>query len=349
MKRPFLLYIVLGILFVSGDAAGHICDNIFREANKIIIKAEVSNLVIDKEASFKVFMQSNMRRSIASNVTLVGKSKAFDIEIKPPNGYWIRRGKRYEYTVRLKLKPGFKSGNYPINFDAMVDNRRLRSYSMRMAFEEKTPVRSIQRIPIFSDEVPTIDGRLAEECWKSALRLQTVLNTKNEKPVMPAAVFLTSNGENIYVAIAVRKNGRQRRAQKKVETLTESGLNEDFHRMRDHFMVLFAPPEGTEVYGFKVMPSGKWEVLTFHGGKETKHDMVMSGVKAAVINSSNVWNAELCVPVAVMNAEGKIAGKTWRVNIVRDYGETPQETSFWSGTAENYLESEGFGEVVFSR
>jgi len=335
--------ISLLIAFFPSPASCHICDNIFRQADKLVIKAEVSNLVLEKEASFKVYMQSNMKGSIWGTVRLTGKSQAFNIDVYPAEGfYWITPGQRYEYTVNLKLKPGFSSGNYTVDFDAMVGDRKLRSYSMKMALEDKTQGGSFLTAPVFSGDAPLIDGRLSEECWKDALQVQTTLNTRNDKPAYPAAVFFTGDSSTLYIAAAVRENGRQN------QHGNSSGSTTGPDKPGDSLMVLAAPPGSQTVYCFEASRSGELMVSSVENGKRVVHDADMSSVRAAVIQSNRVWYVEMCIPLKSMGIDTGLPGETWRMNVVREYRNSQWETSFWSGSPDTYLRPEAFGELVFA-
>lgn len=77
----------LPILFVVAVSArtahAHLCDNVWRQADKLVFKPEVTQLVVKDKASFKIHVQSNMDRGIAKNMRLVGKSEAFDVSVEP--------------------------------------------------------------------------------------------------------------------------------------------------------------------------------------------------------------------------------------------------------------------------
>ncbi len=347
MKRSVVLsVVVLVVLLAAGRASGHLCDNVWRQANKLIIKPEVTSLVIKDKATFKVYLQSNMDANpIAKNVRLVGTSEAFDIRVEPADGHRIKHGVRYTYEVTLSLKPAFRSGDHPIHFDAMVEDltgkpRLMRSYTLGIAAKKgKTEVRLSEKAPIFAGEAPKIDGLLTEECWKNALLLQTTSNTQGGKSALRTIALLTSDGKDIYVAMSAA--GEQPKS--KVSP-----------NPQDSVSVLFAPPaaKGKEAVRFKVTAAGDVVLYSVRGGRQikmTKTAVAKTGLQAAVTKSETAWYAELRIPVTFLGVSRTIEGMKWRVNIVRENVENPVETSFWSGTSENYLKVQGFGDVAFSR
>ena len=57
-------------------------DNVFRQADKLIVKPETYNLVVKDKTTFKIFLQNNMDRGIA-DISLIAESPVFDFTIKP--------------------------------------------------------------------------------------------------------------------------------------------------------------------------------------------------------------------------------------------------------------------------
>ena len=56
-------------------------DNVFRQADKLIVKPETYNLVVKDKTTFKIFLQNNMDRGIA-DISLIAESPVFDFTIK---------------------------------------------------------------------------------------------------------------------------------------------------------------------------------------------------------------------------------------------------------------------------
>ena len=335
MKRLIVVCAVLAVLLTASGAFGHLCDNVWRQADKLVIKPEVTSLVIKDKARFKIYMQSNMDRAIAKNVRLIGSSEAFDIGVEPAGGHNVKPGIRYTYEVALKLKPGFKSGDHLISFDAIVGDRLMRSYSLSMdAKKGKAQIRLSGKAPMFSGEAPVIDAKLIEDCWKNALLLQPTSNSQGKKPELRTIALLTSDGNSIYVSMSAAGKS------------LKSKVTPD---PKDSLAVLLMAPGSVRGYKFKVTAAGELIFTTLSGGGEKKLDAARAGVRAAVSDSETAWYAELVIPVSALGIKGGVEGKKWRVNIIRENVKDPAEVSFWSGTPGDYLKSQGCGDVVFSR
>ena len=269
MKRLIVVCAVLAVLLTASGAFGHLCDNVWRQADKLVIKPEVTSLVIKDKATFKIYMQSNMDRAIAKNVRLIGNSKAFDIEVEPTIGHNVKPGIRYTYEVTLKLKPDFKSGDHLISFDAIVGDRLMRSYPpLRMGAKKgKAQIRLSEKAPMFSGETPVIDGHLKEDCWKNALLLQPTSNSQGKKPELRTIALLTSDGNSIYVSMSAAGKS------------LKSKVTPD---PKDSLAVLLMAPGSVRGYKFKVTAAGELIFTTLSGEGEKKLDAARAGVRAAV-------------------------------------------------------------------
>jgi hypothetical protein len=62
-----LVAIEIVFLFASFSYA-HLCDNVFRQADKLIVKPENYNLLVKDKTTFKIFLQNNMDRAIAARI-----------------------------------------------------------------------------------------------------------------------------------------------------------------------------------------------------------------------------------------------------------------------------------------
>ena len=82
MPGPFRVASAALLAAFSLPAHAHLCDNVFRQADKLIVKPETYNLVVKDKTTFKIFLQNNMDRGIA-DISLIAESPAFDFTIKP--------------------------------------------------------------------------------------------------------------------------------------------------------------------------------------------------------------------------------------------------------------------------
>jgi len=120
MRKLSVIFQATIFLFLwTSVSHGHLCDNVFRQADKLIVKPETYNIVVKDQTTFKIFLQNNIDRAIAE-ISLIAESPAFDFSVTPvkmsvpvstPNDPW----KTY-FTVTMTPRAGVKTGNYPINF-----------------------------------------------------------------------------------------------------------------------------------------------------------------------------------------------------------------------------------------
>ena len=82
-KRATVCFALLSaLLLAAGSAEAHLCDNVFRQADKLIINPETQNIIVKDSCKFKIFLQNNMDRGIAQ-IRMAANSRAFDISITP--------------------------------------------------------------------------------------------------------------------------------------------------------------------------------------------------------------------------------------------------------------------------
>jgi len=319
----------LPIAFLFAAAAGgHICDNIFWQPDKLVIKPEVTGLILKDRGSFKMHVQNNMDRPVTRYVRLVGRSEAFDVHVAPRRGYKLEKGERREYEVTLTVKGDVPSGEYPVHFDVMGGSFKMRSYTVASV---RKGAAGVTRAPVLAGAGPAIDGSVRDPCWTSALLLRPKSNTKGVAPSRRTTALVTADESNIYVcASAFGEEGDR------------DGTEEN------SVSVLLSPPDSSDVYAFRVEEDGDIYASVRRLGVKTALDSKLLKVRSAVQTWNHAWNAELCIPLGSVGAGGKLENRIWRLNIIRESGQGPAETSFWAGTPGTYATLEGLGEVVFS-
>ncbi|MFC1498819.1 hypothetical protein ACFLS1_10180 [Verrucomicrobiota bacterium] len=323
MINRFVLLCLATVLFFMSKADAHICDNVWRQSDKLIVKPEITGLVVKDKASFKVYMQSNMDRGIKDNVRLVGRSEAFDVKVSPSAGHRIKPGKKFEYDVSLALKPGVRSGEYSLRFDAVVGDRTMRSYTMDSPKGKKWAVNEATKVPIISKGVPSIDGSSKDQCWKTASMMPPKSNVEGKVPKSKFIALLTSDQKNMYACI----NARGKTGQK------------------DSIQLLIAPPGSKDIYKVVITADGNLSAFLAQDQLDARKLGITSSVKA----SDKSWSGELKIPVSAFGSDAKLEGERWKMNVIRKNIQGSGETSFWTGTTQNYSKLEGLGEIIFSR
>ena len=102
MKRFFLIlfYDLFFLVFSISMAYSHLCDNVFRQQDKLIVKPQNYNIVVKDEATFKIFLQNNMDRAIAE-ISLLAESPAFEFTVTPEK-MSVPRNQRVFFSVTVR-------------------------------------------------------------------------------------------------------------------------------------------------------------------------------------------------------------------------------------------------------
>ena len=117
---------------LAGQVQAHLCDNVFRQADKLIVKPEMYNIVVKDKATFKIFLQNNMDRGIA-DIRLIPDSPSFEFSVNPKQ-MSIPQNQRTFFEVTMTPKPAVKTGTYTVNFRLVGGNnqRLFKSFSLKM-------------------------------------------------------------------------------------------------------------------------------------------------------------------------------------------------------------------------
>lgn len=106
---PLLLFMTLPI----SSAKAHLCDNIFREPDRLVIKPEKQMVRLEKTGELRIFMKNTYPAPL-HNVRLIGESPAFDVEVEPAIIEVLNPDEKTHLLIKLVLKEGIKPGSYPL-------------------------------------------------------------------------------------------------------------------------------------------------------------------------------------------------------------------------------------------
>ena len=333
---------VLGRLtLVSVLAAGaraHVCDDVWRDVDKLVLKPEVTNLVVRDRTSFKVYMQNNMKRTLVPTMRLIGTSPAFHVTVTPKRGYGpLAPGERYEYTVTLKVKKGQSSGKYPLTFRLVGSVRRhsraiktLRMDAVRQEARRPTRRKRFLVPDLKAVGPPTIDGRLEEACWQRALKCSGFTRAGGQRARRRTQVLIGALPQTLYLGL-----GCQWRAAE-AEDLHDAVTIHLAHR----------DPEVVRV-AITVETGGRVTVKGTSGGKERKLSRAGTGLQVAVLRTEGAWFAEVAVPARLLGGVTFTDGCL--VDFVRESRMEPAETTYWQARPTDYVEPSRFAELRFSR
>ena len=333
--------LVLVVCLASGVALlplahAHLCDDVWRQVDKLILKPEVTTLVVKDQVTFKVFMQHNMDRGFATNMRLIGESPAFDVTVTPEAGHGppISPGQRYEYAVTLRVREGQRSGRYPLSFRLVGAGREIKTLQMGVGQEAAAPRELVGRRRVTAPELgrltsPQLDGRLNEPCWRGALQCASFSNTQGRPAARSTQVLVRCDERTLYLGLGCRWP----KAPVEGET--------------DRVQVRLALPGQQEVCRVVTLSAdGQLGVTEIKGAEESALPLESTGVKGQALQAQASWSAELAVPASLLGLSRFEKDTVCLVNFVRESQIGPAETSFWTGKPTDYLDPASFAELT---
>lgn len=346
-----LICIIAAVFAWTLAADAHLCDNVFRQADKLIVKPETYNLVVKDQTTFKVFLQNNMDRGIAE-IALQAESKDFDFEIKPKI-MSVPQNQRAYFQVTMKAKPATGTGNYPVSFRLVGGGRVFKTFNMQASgtpLDAKTPPKqpgpasttNLSRVSTSAvppalpailnvrsvSEAPVIDGSLNEPAWKTAAVLSNFSSSKGGRAVYDTVGLVSFDRKNLYFSFLCRDEN--------LNALTEN----DFLELRLAFNL-----SGLPCYVMRISPTGKVAMKKLlAGGQET--DWTASNIRFALEREGKAWTAEVGIPFAALDILPPVSVQKVLLRITRCKSSGSAEQSYWSAGPGGYNSEKGFGEIL---
>lgn len=343
------------IVFLAGQAPAHLCDNVFRQADKLIVKPETYNIVVKDKATFKIFLQNNMDRGIA-DISLIPASEAFDFTVNPKQ-MSIPQNQRTFFEVTMTPKPAVKSGTYTINFRLVggKDQRLFKSFSMKMddpgpdrkptaaaqpaeaaqpagagqtaAAGEKSEQHPLVATVKPADARPEIDGQLTDATWKKAAVLSNFSPGSGNQAIYDTTALITFDASDLYLGILCNDD------------------NEELLSDADTLEVILSPPQPRlPSYSIKVT------ALNVSTLKSIRADGTVgrwpaSGISFAVAKAKRAWMLEIAIPFAALGAKAPKSPELWKLRIVRNKAGANAESSYWASDSTGANSTNGMGVV----
>jgi hypothetical protein len=183
---------------------------------------------------------------------------------------------------------------------------------------------------------PTIDGDLADPCWKDAQVKGAWVDVYNGKS--PAAVteaFITYDAANVYVAF--------RCTEPMMKSVVAANTERDGSVWEDDSVELFLDPSAgkREYYQLIVNPAG-----TLYDG--IGHDSSWNAdAKVVAKKLADGWAAEFAIPLKDLQATVPAKGQTWKANFCRNRLVTGNAEAYaWSDTGEAFHNPDAFGKLM---
>ena len=106
-------------LLLGGIAAsGHLCNNIYRTPDRLIVKPEKQAVVLDQADEFRVFVQNNYHtyvHNVRLSVTAEG-AQGVQVQVEPESVRELKAGERVSFNVRLTAGAGAAKGQKALRF-----------------------------------------------------------------------------------------------------------------------------------------------------------------------------------------------------------------------------------------
>ena len=337
IRRPGLgVWVVLTTLLTAGFlpvAIAHLCDNVYRQPDKLIVKPEITNIIVKDAIRFKLYLQNNMDRGI-EQIRLGALSEAFDVKVSPEQ-MGVPQGARVFFEVELKTKPDVPAGNYPLQFRLYAvkggGEQEFKRFLLAGTVACVVPrLKELQEEPgSEAQETIRIDGAVAERAWREALVLSNFRSTDG-KPAEPQTVVLTAfDSKALYFALTCLKGA------------------DDPEDIQDTLTVNLSPYGRGQLYALAFRKDGAVRMSVQEGSEVER--LSPRSVRFRAAGGEDEWVVETALPWAVFGMDKPPEpGETWLLNIVRARAGDKPQTSFWAGSPEDYEKPEGYGRLLFA-
>jgi len=341
MKRCVLLFFsVLAIMALCcAPIFCHLCDNVFRQADKLIVKPETYNLVIKDKATFKVFLQNNMDRGIAE-ISLQASSPSFDFAITPDK-MAIPKDQRAYFQVTMTTKGGVSTGNYPVFFRLTGGGREFKSFSLNTQGDGSGSASTSASAPQGAaashllilrrvNGALKVDGVLDDGLWSGSAVLSNFASATGGKAQFQTVALLSYNKESLFLGI--------RLADEDASKLTADD--------RVDINLAFQNPKQSSFH-IAVNSEGK----ASFDRRENKQDGLAwncSGAKFSVSKMKKTWFAELSIPFSALGIQSPSSPGKWYMRVERNKASGKKEKSYWAADNSGYNNETGFGQVIIN-
>lgn len=134
-----IIFTFMVFLFFYNYSFAHLCHDPFKPVEHLVLVPEKDIISIEESGEFRIYVE-NTFRSTLEYLKLLIENDAFDVEIEPPILKNIVPGERTYFLIKLKLRQGFKPGNYPLKISVAAESAVI------------TP--SIEKINVVAEEKP---------------------------------------------------------------------------------------------------------------------------------------------------------------------------------------------------
>ena len=184
---------------------------------------------------------------------------------------------------------------------------------------------------------PVVDGKLDDECWKTAQVVTFVMATTGEPATKDTKARMCWDDEHLYIAYECADTDIRGTMTKHDEWIFQQEVVEAFinpsRDLRHYFEINLSPRNVT--FDARIdNPDG------IGGNSNIEYDWTCVGLKSAVVvdgtieDSSDVdrgWTCEAAIPFTALDRTTPKPGERWRMNLYRiDREPEPVEFQAWS-------------------
>ncbi|MBI2301020.1 MAG: HEAT repeat domain-containing protein [Armatimonadetes bacterium] len=115
--RRASLWVLGGVLLAGLQASGHLCNNIYRTPDRIVVKPEKQVTTVDRTEQFRVFVQNNYPTWL-NNIRLTARPDGGNItvQVTPQSIAELRAGQRTAFQVKVEVPEATARGTYHLKF-----------------------------------------------------------------------------------------------------------------------------------------------------------------------------------------------------------------------------------------
>lgn len=345
MRTKWTVPVVAAGLLLSAAAWAHLCDDVWRQMDKLVLKPDVTNLIAKpgEKTVFNVLMQHNMDRPIACPVKLIGESPGFDVSVEPAGGFNpVRPGQQYTYKVSLAPKDGKSAGNYPVSFRLMGNDtrrqvRELKSLTLgssaaggssgASAAAPSSTRRRADVAGLREKTAPVIDGDVNEPAWRGPSPLVGFMVDDKTRARRNTLVIPRCDNGNLWLMV------------------TCLGVTPADLAAGDAVVIWLANPDKkNQRVSLRLDSTGALKVDYYLDDASRPINPAEFGIRAAAASSDKGWYAEVQIPAPIVGHDRIEKDQIWLINFARDCKAAPAELSFWSGNAATWQKTDSFGE-----
>ena len=181
------------------------------------------------------------------------------------------------------------------------------------------------------EKSPVLDGKLDDDCWKTAGSMDNFSLIDGGKPTADTKAWVTTDGVNLYVAVECEE--------KLMSNIITNVRENQGAVYSDDCVEVFIDSEyrGRDYYQICVNSLGYY----YTGGSQ---GMWKPSLKTAANRGDDRWTVEMAIPLADLKIKGRLFG----FNVCRERRPLEVfELICWSPTGERFGEPSRFGEASF--